>query len=75
MLREVYVKVVVGCASGVDIPIEYEAFIKMLGKWTTIDQDGTVLFWLFDLTLPSSTPDKLIVLRDGHKHLHLELPF
>ncbi len=71
-LREVYEKLVVDCASGVDIPIDYEAFTKMLGKQATINQDGTVLFRLFDLTIPSSTPDKLIVLRDGCKHLHLD---
>lgn len=66
-LREVYEKLVVDRVSGVDIPIEYEAFIKMLiSKRTTIDRDGTVLFQLFDLTiLSSSTPDKIIVLRDG----------
>jgi len=41
-LREVYEKVVVDRASGVDDPIEYEAFTKMLSKRTTIDQDGTI---------------------------------
>jgi hypothetical protein len=72
-LWEVYEKVVVDCASGVDVPtIEYEAFTKMLGKQTAIDQDGTILFRLFDLTIPPSTPDQLIVLRDGCKHLRLD---
>ena len=71
-LREVYKKLVVDRVSGVDVPIEYKAFTKMLGKRATIDQDGTVLFWLFNLTIPSSTPDKLIVLCDGCKHLHLD---
>jgi len=56
-------------ASGVDVPIEYEAFAKMLGQQTTIDQDGAVLFRLFDLTIPPSTPNRLIVLCDGCKHL------
>jgi hypothetical protein len=59
-------------ASGVDVPIEYEAFMRMLSKRATTDQNGTVLFRLFDLTIPSSTPDKLIVLRDGCKHLRLD---
>jgi hypothetical protein len=70
---------VVDRASGVDVPIEYEAFsTKMLGKRSTfnvnstIDQDDTVLFRLFDLTIPPSTPDQLIVLRDGCKHLRLD---
>jgi hypothetical protein len=72
-LREVYEKLVVNRASGVDVLIEYEAFMKTLGKRTTIEQDGTVLFRLFDLILPSSTPDKLIVLRDsGCKYLRLD---
>ena len=72
MLREVYEKLVVGHTSGLDVPIEYAAFTTMLGKRTTIDQDGTVLFRLFDLAIPSSTPDKLITLRDGRKHLRLD---
>ncbi len=54
------------------VPIEYKAFTKMLGKQATINQDGTILFQLFNLTIPSSTPDKLIVLCDGCKHLHLD---
>ncbi|KAI0266607.1 hypothetical protein BGY98DRAFT_885848, partial [Russula aff. rugulosa BPL654] len=56
-LWEVYEKLVVDRTSGVDVPIEYEAFMKMLSNRTTIDQDGTVLFRLFDLTIPPSTPD------------------
>jgi hypothetical protein len=71
-LREVYEKLVVDRTSGVDVPIEYEAFMKMLSNRTTIDQDGTVLFRLFDLTISPSTPDKLIVLHDGCKHLRLD---
>jgi hypothetical protein len=71
-LREVYEKIVVEGASGVDIPIEYDAFAKMLNKRTTIDQDGNILFRLFDLIIPSSTPDKLIILHDGCKHLRLD---
>jgi hypothetical protein len=71
-LQEVYEKVVVDRASGVNVPVEYEAFTKMLGKRTTIDRDGTVPFRLFDLTIPPSTPDELIVLRDGRRHLRLD---
>jgi hypothetical protein len=52
-LREVYKTLVVDRASGVDVPIEYEA-MKMLGKRTTIDQDDIILFRLFDLTIPPS---------------------
>jgi hypothetical protein len=48
----------------------------MLDKQTTIDQDGTILrlFRLFDLTIPLSAPDQLrvVVLRDGRKHLRLD---
>lgn len=71
-LREVYKKLVVERASGFDVPVEYGAFIKMLGKRSTIDQDGTVLFRLFDLTIPSSTPDRFIVSRDDCKYLRLD---
>jgi hypothetical protein len=44
----------------------------MLGKRTTIDQDSTILFWLFGLTIPPSTHDQLNVLRDGCKHLRFD---
>jgi hypothetical protein len=53
-LREVYKTLVVDRSSGVDVPIEYEAFMKMLGKRTTIDEDDIILFRLFDLTIPPS---------------------
>lgn len=46
--------------------------MKVLSKRATIDQDDTVLFRLFDLTMPSSTPDKLIVLCDGYKYPRLD---
>ena len=46
--------------------------MKVLGKRTNIDRDGTILFRLFDLTIPSSIPNKLIVLRDGCKYLRLD---
>jgi hypothetical protein len=72
MLQEVYEKVVVDRDVTIRLTIEYEAFTKMLGKRTTIDHDGTILFRLFDLTIPPSTPDQLIVLRDGRKHLRLD---
>jgi hypothetical protein len=71
-LGEVYEKVVMDRASGVDVPIKYEVFTKMQGKRTTINQDDTILFWLFDLAIPPSTPDQLIVLCDGCKYLRLD---
>jgi hypothetical protein len=51
--------------------IEYEALTTMLGKWTSqlSIKIGTVLF---DLTIPSSTPDQLVVLHDGCRHLRLD---
>jgi len=55
-----------------DLPVEYEAFGKVLERRTTIDDDGSVLFRLCDLVMPPSTPDSLLVLHNGHKHLRLD---
>ena len=54
---QVYEKLIVVHTSGVDIPIECKAFAftKMLSSWTTKNQDDTVLFQLFDLTIPPPT--------------------
>jgi hypothetical protein len=49
------------------IGIHIHSFVTRV---VAIDQGGTVLFLLFDLVIPSS-PDILIVLRDGCKHLRL----
>jgi hypothetical protein len=73
-LPQVYEKFVEVRTSGVDVPIECKAFAftKMLSNQTTKNQDDTVLFRLFDLTIPPSTTDKPSVLHDSCKHLRLD---
>ena len=71
-VREMYERVMVRGECGTDIPIEYEAFGKMLKSRTTIDEEGNILFKLYDLAMPPSTPDQLVVICDGRKYLRLD---
>src|SRR5712675_896109 len=71
-LWDMYEKVVVREERSTDLPMEYEAFWKVLQRRTTIDEDGSVLFRLYDLIMPPSTPDRLVVLHNGHQHLRLD---
>jgi hypothetical protein len=43
-LRDMYERVVVRGERSADLPMEYEAFGKVLQRRTTIDEDGSVLF-------------------------------
>jgi len=71
-LRDMYERVVVREERSADLPVEYEAFVKLLQRRTIIDEDGSVLFKLYDLLMPPSTPDGLVVLHNGHQHLRLD---
>jgi len=68
-LRDMYERVVIHGERSTNLPLEYETFGKVLERRTTIDDDGSVLFRLYDLIMPPSTPDSLVVLRNGHQHL------
>jgi len=59
-----YERVVVHEEGSADLPVEYEAFGKVVQRRTTIDEDGSVLFRLYDLLMLPSTPESLIVLRN-----------
>jgi len=47
-LQDVYKKVVVHKGRSTDLPVECEAFWKVLQRRTTIDADSCVLFRLYD---------------------------
>jgi len=51
--------------------VEYEAFAKAQRKMS-INEDGSVPFRLYDLLMPLSTTDGLVVLYNGCKHLCLD---
>jgi hypothetical protein len=70
-LREVYESVVNG-GENVDLSLEHEAFAKMVMARNTVLQNGTVLFKLFDLEMPFTTPDQLLVDHGGSKYLRLD---
>ena len=71
-LRDMYERVVVRGERSADLPVEYEAFGKVLQRRTTIDEDGSVLFKLYDLLMPPSTPDSLVVFHHGCRDLRLD---
>ncbi|KAH9958299.1 hypothetical protein BC827DRAFT_1136441, partial [Russula dissimulans] len=71
-LRDMYKRVVVRDERSADLPVEYEAFGKVLQRRTIIDEDGSALFRLYDLLMPPSAPDSLVVLHNGHQHLRLD---
>jgi hypothetical protein len=70
-LRETYDALVNHQWSSNAVPMEQEAFVKLLQSRTIVRNDGTVLFQLFDLIMDPSTPDELIVVHDNKKHLRL----
>jgi hypothetical protein len=71
-LREVYESVVNGSGEGTNLSLEHEAFARMTSQRTMVSADGTVLFRLFDLEMPFSTPDQLLVEHDGSRFLRLD---
>jgi len=70
-IREMYEKVVIEKESG-DLMMEHEAFARLLGRRTVVLNDQSVLFKLFDLAYPPSTPEVLIVTHEGDKYLRVD---
>jgi hypothetical protein len=71
-LRETYEALVVKTWPNNAVPMEQEAFVKLLASRTTVLADTSVLFQLFDLHIDSSTPDSLIVTHNNLRHLRLD---
>jgi hypothetical protein len=70
-LREVYEKVVIDKVSG-EAAMEHEAIAGLLFARTLMAGDGSMLFKLYDLDCPPSTPEGLLEVRDGMKYLRLD---
>ena len=70
-LREVYEKVVIDKVSG-EAAMEHEAFAGLLFARTLMARDGSMLFKLYDLDCPSSTPEGLLEVHNGMKYLRLD---
>ena len=70
-VRELYAKVVIGTASG-ELLLEDEAFAHLLARRTVVLENRSVLFKLFDLDCPASTPEGLIVTHEGDKYLSVD---
>jgi hypothetical protein len=71
-----YERVAVHGERDTNLPVEYEAFGKVLEKRATIDEDRSgaaalQVFRLYDLVMPLSTPNSLVVLHNRHQHHRL----
>jgi hypothetical protein len=54
------------------IPMEHEAFVRLLASRTVVLDNGAVLFHLFELKIDASTLDDLIIDHKGIQHLRLD---
>jgi hypothetical protein len=70
-IGEMYEKVVIEQSSG-EFLMEHEAFATLLARRTLILDDGSVLFKLFSLECPSSTPESLVIMHEGNKYLRVD---
>jgi hypothetical protein len=70
-IRELYEVLVIQGSNGNDLAMEYEAFTKLLTS-RTVTTDSGILFKLFELEMPFSTPPELIVYHDGSRHLRID---
>ena len=69
MLRDVYEEMVLRGGDGGDRAMEYSAFLKLVHSRTIITEKQRCLFKLFDLDLPYSTPQDLLVSYQGTRYL------
>ena len=70
-LREVYKKVVIDKVSG-EAAMEHEVFTGLLFARTLMPGDGSMLFKIYDLDCPPSTPEGLLEVCNGMTYLRLD---
>ena len=71
-LQDMYEMVVVCGERSTNLLMGHEAFGEVVQRRTSIEEDSTVLFRLYDLLMLPSTPDSLVVLCNRCKHLRLD---
>lgn len=52
--------------------MENEAFVSLLKRRTITIDNGSILFKTYDLLVPDTTPEGLMVEYKGEKYLHLD---
>lgn len=70
-LSEMYEKVVIDKESG-HLLMEHQAFAALLVRRTITLADGSVLFKIFDVPYPDSTPEELITTHEDLKYLRID---
>src|SRR5712672_1397643 len=70
--EDMYEMVVVRGERSADLLMEHEAFEEVVQGRTSIEEDSSMLFRLYDLLMLPSTPDSLVVLCNRCKHLCLD---
>jgi hypothetical protein len=71
-VREAFEEYVIHGGDGGDRAMEFQAFANMLHTRTKFTADGHCLFKLFDLEVPLSTPQDLVVEYEGSHHLRMD---
>lgn len=71
-LREVYEAVVVEREPQGDMPMENEAFVSLLKRRTIAIDNGSILFKIYNLEIPDTTPEGLIMEHKGDRYLRLD---
>lgn len=70
-VQELYQRVVVEKDSG-EFLMEHEAFAALLATRTVVQEDGGVIFKLFDLKVSPLAPEGLIVVHEGLKYVRMD---
>jgi hypothetical protein len=71
-LRNMYDQIVTRGCTGGEFAMEYYTFGRLLQSCLIVAADGCHLFKLYDLELPASTPQELIVVQDGSRYMRLD---
>jgi hypothetical protein len=71
-IHDMYERIVIEGTDGDGLAMEYHAFAKLLQDRTTVAANGTILFKLFDLSLPFDAPTELIIEQNGTRYLRID---
>lgn len=72
-INEMYERIIVDRDSGAEIVLEHVAFASLLTRRTVVEEeDGAVLFKLFDIVNEPSIPEELVVVKNNNQYLRID---